>query len=78
MSNLASSKEKYINLLIFHRMGCSLEQLAQFCQRCKITYLAVFGSILRDNLKPESNMYFLVQFAPDIKFGLFETMSKNS
>lgn len=61
-----------INYLIFQRIGCSFEQLQEFCQRWKIAELAVFGSVLRDDFRPDSDVDFLVKFSPDIKIGLFE------
>lgn len=60
------------NYLIFQRIGCSFEQIQEFCQRWKITELAVFGSVLRDDFRPDSDVDFLVKFSPDIKIGLFE------
>jgi uncharacterized protein len=46
--------------------------LAEFCQRWKIRELAVFGSILRDDFKPESDIDVLVTFTEDADWGLFD------
>jgi uncharacterized protein len=40
-------------------------QLTQFCQRHHIRKLALFGSILREDFCPESDVDFLVEFLPD-------------
>jgi len=40
------------------------EQIAQFCQRNHICKLALFGSILRDDFGPNSDIDILVQFEP--------------
>lgn len=40
-----------------------LEQIADFCRRRKITELALFGSVLRDDFQPESDIDVLVTFA---------------
>jgi predicted nucleotidyltransferase len=40
------------------------EQIAHFCQRHHITKLALFGSILRDDFGPDSDIDILVQFEP--------------
>ena len=72
MTHSAPIKQKSINDLIFHRMGCSSDKIQHFCQRWKITELAVFGSILRDDFKPTSDIDFLVKFSPEIKIGIFE------
>ncbi|MEO0533367.1 MAG: nucleotidyltransferase family protein [Cyanobacteria bacterium P01_A01_bin.123] len=38
------------------------DQLAAFCQRHHIRKLSLFGSILRDDFTPESDIDFLVEF----------------
>ena len=40
------------------------EQIAQFCQRHHICKLALFGSILREDFGPNSDIDILVQFEP--------------
>jgi len=47
------------------------ERIADFCERWKITEFALFGSILRDDFRPDSDVDVLVTFAPDAKWGLF-------
>ncbi|PSN19105.1 nucleotidyltransferase [filamentous cyanobacterium CCP5] len=41
------------------------EQLVDFCESWEVTELALFGSILRDDFGPESDIDFLVTFAPN-------------
>ena len=41
------------------------EQLAAFCREHGIKQLAVFGSALRDDFGPESDVDLLVEFEPD-------------
>ena len=48
------------------------EKIAEFCDRWKITELALFGSILRDDFRPDSDVDVLVTFASDAKWGLFK------
>ncbi|MGB0563537.1 MAG: nucleotidyltransferase family protein [Spirulinaceae cyanobacterium] len=52
------------------RLGIPLQTLTEFCQTHQITELAVFGSILRDDFKPTSDIDFLVQFAPEAQISL--------
>ena len=40
------------------------EELAKFCQRHYIRKLALFGSILREDFSPESDVDCLVEFEP--------------
>ncbi|ELS05132.1 putative nucleotidyltransferase [Xenococcus sp. PCC 7305] len=57
---------------IEQRLGVSLLTVTQFCQRWQITELALFGSVLRDDFNPNSDLDFLVTFSPDAKIGLAE------
>jgi uncharacterized protein len=41
------------------------EQLADFCRRWRIAELRVFGSALREDFRPDSDLVLLVTFAPD-------------
>ena len=40
------------------------QSLSEFCHRHHISKLAVFGSVLRDDFSPESDVDFLVEFEP--------------
>ena len=46
-------------------------KLADFCQRNHIHQLALFGSVLRDDFSPESDVDVLVEFEDDHIPGLF-------
>lgn len=47
-------------------------KIAEFCQRWKITELALFGSVLRDDFRPDSDLDLLVTFALDAHWTLFD------
>jgi predicted nucleotidyltransferase len=47
-------------------------EIAAFCQRWQITELAFFGSVLRDDFRPDSDVDVLVTFAPGIEWSLFD------
>lgn len=47
-------------------------KIADFCYRWKITELALFGSVLRDDFRPDSDVDVLVTFAPDAQWSLFD------
>ena len=47
------------------------EKLADFCRRYRIRKLSFFGSVLRKDFKPNSDVDVLVEFEPDTKAGLF-------
>src|SRR5215475_11031671 len=48
------------------------DKIADFCQRWKITEFALFGSVLRDDFRPESDVDVLVTFAPEADWSLFD------
>lgn len=48
----------------------SREELAAFCRRNHIRKLAFFGSVLRDDFTPDSDVDVLVEFEPGARIGL--------
>jgi len=46
----------------FHGIDIPQEKIAAFCRRHRIRRLALFGSILRDDFAPESDIDVLVEF----------------
>jgi predicted nucleotidyltransferase len=48
------------------------ERLADFCRRWKIEELSLFGSVLRDDFGPESDVDVLVEFLPGAAYGIDE------
>jgi len=47
-------------------------EMADFCRRWKIAELALFGSVLRDDFGPDSDLDILVTFAPEADWSLFD------
>ena len=43
--------------------------IAEFCLRHQIRKLALFGSILRDDFRPDSDVDVLIEFEPDAHVG---------
>ena len=48
------------------------EALASFCRKWRIRELSVFGSALRDDFGPDSDLDFLVSFEPGASWDLFD------
>ncbi len=46
------------------------EKIRSFCRRNSIRKLAFFGSVLRDDFTPESDVDVLVEFEPETRVGL--------
>ncbi len=59
------------------RHGITLpgDHVAEFCRRWKIYELAVFGSFLRDDFRPGSDLDFLYSFAPEADWTLFDLVT---
>jgi predicted nucleotidyltransferase len=53
------------------RIEVPSEQITEFCRRNHIRRLALFGSVLRDDFTPESDVDVLVEFEPDHRFTYF-------
>lgn len=49
-----------------------LEALRELCARWRVSELAVFGSALRDDSGPESDIDLLVSFEPAASWGLLD------
>jgi len=56
----------------FRSISLSEKTLSDFCKRRKITELALFGSVLRDDFDSSSDVDVLVTFAPDCGYSLFD------
>ena len=49
-----------------------MDRIAEICKRYYVKELELFGSILRDDFQPDSDVDFLVTFQEDAPIGLFE------
>lgn len=47
-----------------HDVDVVREEIARFCERWGVTELALFGSALRDDFRPDSDVDVLETFAP--------------
>jgi predicted nucleotidyltransferase len=48
------------------------DKIADFCRRWKINEFALFGSVLRSDFGPESDLDVLVTFTPEADWSLFD------
>jgi len=51
------------------RLDVPRDRLADFCRRHRIRKLSLFGSVLRDDFGPESDVDMLVEFEPEARIG---------
>ncbi len=55
-------------------MELPLEKIVDFCHKWQVTEFALFGSILRDDFRPDSDIDVLISLSPSFKRGLTETL----
>ena len=56
----------------YDRLTINTDQLEEFCQRRHIIELALFGSVLRDDFRPDSDIDILITFTPNVKISLLD------
>src|SRR5512137_84011 len=49
-----------------------MEQIAAFCRRWSIARLEIFGSALRDDFRPDSDLDLLATYAPEARWSLLD------
>ena len=49
-----------------------MKEIARFCQRWQILELSLFGSVLREDFNPDSDVDMLVTFSDNSEWGLFD------
>jgi predicted nucleotidyltransferase len=58
-----------------HGITLPMDQVAEFCRRWRIQELWLFGSYLRDDFRPESDLDFLYTFADGVGWTLFDLVT---
>src|SRR2546423_3957148 len=53
-----------------HGIDLGAQSIRDFCQKWKVKELSVFGSVLRDDFAPESDLDFLADFEEDAEWDL--------
>jgi predicted nucleotidyltransferase len=48
-----------------------MKQIVEFCQTWQVTEFALFGSVLRDDFRPDSDIDVMVDFAPEARITLW-------
>ncbi|MFN2156813.1 MAG: nucleotidyltransferase family protein [Anaerolineae bacterium] len=57
------------------RLDIEPAEIERFCQKWKITELALFGSMLRDDFQTNSDVDLLVTFVKDASWSLFDLVT---
>lgn len=48
------------------------EKIAEFCAKWNVSEFALFGSVLRDDFRPDSDVDVLLTWAPESRISLFD------
>lgn len=57
---------------VHERLAIPEQQLAALCRRYHVRELSLFGSVLRDDFRADSDIDVLVEFEPNAPVGLIE------
>jgi len=57
------------------RIPIDRQRLAEFCRRWRIREFSLFGSVLRGDFGPESDVDVLVSFEPEAQWSLWDHFS---
>ena len=71
-SGNASGETGYNLSMVAFQAHVSSKKIISFCKRWQVTEFALFGSAVRDDFSPKSDIDALVSFAPQNSWGLFD------
>ncbi|MBM4194972.1 MAG: nucleotidyltransferase family protein [Gemmatimonadetes bacterium] len=57
------------------QLPISRDRIADFCRRWKVAELSFFGSVMREDFRPDSDVDVLVSFAPGADWSLFDLVT---
>jgi hypothetical protein len=58
--------------MVSRRIDIPGDRITEFCRKWKIAELALFGSVLRDDFRPDSDVDVLVSLSGDAHWDLFD------
>ena len=61
-----------------HNLPLRNRRLGEFCRRWRVVELAFFGSVLREDFRPDSDVDVLVTFLPGSAWSLFDLVNMQS
>lgn len=54
------------------RIEVPMERIEAFCRKWQVRRMWLFGSVLREDFGPESDVDVMVEFAPEARWGLLD------
>ena len=61
-----------MNTHLATNINLPMPQIHEFCQRWQIVEFSLFGSVLRDDFRPDSDIDCLVKFSEESDWSLFD------
>jgi predicted nucleotidyltransferase len=61
--------------MVASRIDFQINQVVEFCQRWQVNEFSLFGSVLRDDFRPDSDVDVLVSFNPTAPWSLFDLVT---
>lgn len=58
--------------MAIHNTEIPADRIAAFCRKWKVVEFALFGSVLRDDFRPDSDVDIVVELAEGAPWSLFE------
>jgi uncharacterized protein len=57
--------------MVSRNIDISMDRIEEFCRRWRIREFSLFGSVLREDFRPDSDVDVLVSFEPNDEWDLF-------
>ena len=73
--SLAESSVREYRLMAVPQLSVSREDITGFCRRWSVTELSFFGSVMREDFRPDSDVDVLVTFTPGAAWSLLDLVS---
>jgi uncharacterized protein len=74
MPRPSKRREEGVSIISKNRIGISQEKIGEFCRHHHIRKLSLFGSVLREDYRPDSDVDVLVEFEPGHGPGFIDLM----
>lgn len=74
MSPAASVMREYRSMPV-PQLTVPRHSIAEFCRRWKVAELSFFGSVMREDFRPDSDVDVLVTFTPGAGWSLFDLVT---